>query len=103
RKWEKRDDVQDRSHRPHHMAPRLTEVQEMVLLEIRNMLLLPLDDLLVIARKFIKAGITRSSLTSPGCPTKPATATSSSPSTAPPAGCSSRSTPIRPREMPSIS
>jgi transposase-like protein len=62
RKWEKRDDVQNRSHRPHRMATRLTEAQEIILLEIRNMLLLPLDDLLVIARKFIKAGMTRSSL-----------------------------------------
>jgi hypothetical protein len=44
------------------MATSLTEAQEIILLEIRNMLLLPLDDLLVIARKFIKAEMTRSSL-----------------------------------------
>jgi transposase-like protein len=62
RKWEKRDDVQDRSHRPHRMATSLTEAQEIILLEIRNMLLLPLDDLLVVARNFIKAEMTRSSL-----------------------------------------
>jgi hypothetical protein len=34
----------------------------MILLEIRKTLLLPLDDLLVITRKFIKAEMTRSSL-----------------------------------------
>jgi hypothetical protein len=33
RKWEKRDDVQDRSHRPRHMATSLTEAQEIILLE----------------------------------------------------------------------
>jgi DNA-binding transcriptional regulator YiaG len=61
RKWEKRDDVQDRSHRPHRMATCLTEAQEMILLEIPNMFLLPLDVLLVIAHSSM-AEMTRSSL-----------------------------------------
>ena len=46
-KWRKRDDVQDRSHTPHRLQTTLTPAQEAVVVELRKMLLLPLDDLRV--------------------------------------------------------
>ena len=46
-KWRRRDDVQDRSHTPHRLQTTLTPAQEAVVVELRKMLLFPLDDLLV--------------------------------------------------------
>jgi hypothetical protein len=81
RKWKNREDVQDRSHRPHKrhtgathaphtrhtsaaQAPHkrsttLTPGQEAMGVERRRRLLLPLDDLLVVARAFIHAAVSR--------------------------------------------
>jgi len=39
-----------------------TPVQEIVVVEIRKLLLLPLDDLLVVTRKFINPEVSRSGL-----------------------------------------
>ena len=49
RKWKLREDPQDRSHRPHKPATTLTPAQEVLAVELRRTLLLPLDDLLVVA------------------------------------------------------
>ena len=62
RKWKNREDVQDRSHRPHKLSTTLTPGQEAVVVELRRTLLLPLDDLLVVAREFINAAVSRSGL-----------------------------------------
>ena len=45
RKWKHREDPQDRSHRPHKLSTTLTPAQEVLVVEVRRTLLLPLDDL----------------------------------------------------------
>ena len=62
RKWKMRDGVEDRSHRPVNLNTTMTLAQEAVVVELRKMLLLPLDDLLVIAREFINPDVSRSGL-----------------------------------------
>jgi len=62
RRWKKRDSVEDRSHRPHRMRTTLTPEQEIVVVELRKTLLLPLDDLLVVVREFINPKVSRSGL-----------------------------------------
>ena len=61
-KWRKRDDVQDRSHTPHRLQTTLTPAQEAVVVELRKMLLLPLDDLLAVVREFLNPKVSRSGL-----------------------------------------
>jgi hypothetical protein len=62
RKWKGRDEVQDRSHRPHKLSTTLTPAQEMIVVELRRTLLLPLDDLLAVTREFITPDVSRSGL-----------------------------------------
>jgi transposase InsO family protein len=62
RKWKRREDVQDRSHRPHRLSSTLTPAQEVLVIELRKLLLLSLDDLLVVTREFIHPGVSRSGL-----------------------------------------
>ena len=62
RKWQGRDDPQDRSHRPHKLSTTLSPVQEALAVELRKTLLLPLDDLLVVVRQFINPQASRSGL-----------------------------------------
>src|SRR5690625_1960125 len=62
RRWRQRDDVQDRSHTPHRLQTTLTPAQEAVVVELRRLLLLPLDDLLVVAREFLNPDVSRSGL-----------------------------------------
>ena len=62
RKWKQRDDPQDRSHRPHKLATTLSSAQELLAVELRRTLLLPLDDLLVVIREFINPDVSRSGL-----------------------------------------
>ena len=62
RKWQERDDVQDRSHRPHKLSTTLSPGQEAVAVELRKTLLLPLDDLLVVVREFVNPLASRSGL-----------------------------------------
>lgn len=57
RKWKGREDSQDRSHLPHRLNTTLTPAQELLVVELRRMVLLPLDDLLAITREFIKVGV----------------------------------------------
>jgi transposase InsO family protein len=61
-KWQGRDSVEDRSHRPHKLSTTLTPAQEVIVVELRRLLLLPLDDLLVITREFVNAEASRSAL-----------------------------------------
>ena len=53
RQWRRRDTGQDASHRPHRLHTTLTPAQELVVIELRKTLLLPLDDLLAVTREFI--------------------------------------------------
>ena len=61
-KCKSRDSVHDRSHRPHKLSTTLSAAQEAIVIELRRLLLLPLDDLLVITREFICAHASRSGL-----------------------------------------
>lgn len=62
RKWKGRDDAQDRSHRPHKLCTTLSPAQELIAVELRRTLLLPLDDLVAVVREFIHAAVSRSGL-----------------------------------------
>ena len=62
RKWKHREDSQDRSHRPHKLSTTLHPAQELLAVELRRTLLLPLDDLLVVIREFINPDVSRSGL-----------------------------------------
>ena len=62
RKWRAREDMQDRSHRPNTLSTTLTPAQEALVVELRRMLLLPLDDLLAITHEFINPAASRSGL-----------------------------------------
>lgn len=53
RMWRNRDSVEDLSHAPHRLQTTLTTAQEAVVIEIRKLLLLTLDDLLAATREFI--------------------------------------------------
>ena len=61
-KWRKRVSTEDASARPHRLCTTLTEAQEQVVVAIRELLLLPLDDLLVVVREFIEPCLSRSAL-----------------------------------------
>ena len=52
----------DRSHRAHDLGTTLSLAQEAVVVEIRRLCLLPLDDLVSITRRFIHAGASRSGI-----------------------------------------
>jgi hypothetical protein len=61
-KWKSRDDPKDRSLRPHKLSTTLSEDLEVVVAEIRRMVLIPLDDLLVVVRDFISPAVSLSAL-----------------------------------------
>ena len=62
RKWRARPDTQDRSHRPQTLHTTLSAEQELVVVELRKLLLLALDDLLVVTREFVHPEVSRSGL-----------------------------------------
>ena len=62
RKWQRRDEPHDLSHRPHKLSTTLSPGQEAIAVELRKTLLLPLDDLLVVVREFINVKASRSGL-----------------------------------------
>ncbi len=62
RQWRRRDNGQDASHRPHRLHTTLTPAQELVVVELRTTLLLPLDDLLAVTREFLNPDVSRSGL-----------------------------------------
>jgi transposase len=61
-KWQKREDVEDRSHRAHTLHTTLSAAQELIVVELRRLLELPLDDLLAVTRRFINPDVSRSGL-----------------------------------------
>jgi|GEM_PF-1209689 len=61
-RWRGRTNFEDRSHTAHQLATTLTSAQEAVAVELRWMLLLPLDDLLAVTREFLNPDVSRSGL-----------------------------------------
>jgi len=61
-RWRGRTSFEDRSHTAHQLATTLTPAQEAVAVELRRMLLLPLDDLLAVTREFLNPDVSRSGL-----------------------------------------
>ncbi|MDN0085246.1 IS481 family transposase [Crenobacter sp. SG2305] len=62
RKWKSRDSVEDRPHTAHRLQTTLTPAQERVAVELRKILKLGLDDLLVVIREFLNPAVSRSGL-----------------------------------------
>ena len=62
RKWRARTSVEDASHRPHTLHTTLSAAQEAIVVYLRQQLLLPLDDLLVVTREFLNPDVSRSGL-----------------------------------------
>lgn len=60
-KWKKREDLKDKSSRPHNLRTVLTEVDEWIICEVRKSTLLPIDDLLNVMKEFVPV-LTRSNL-----------------------------------------
>ena len=61
-RWRGRTSFEDRPHTAHQLATTLTSAQEAVAVELRRMLLLPLDDLLAVCRAFLNPDVSRSGL-----------------------------------------
>ncbi len=62
RKWKNRDSQQDHSHCPKRLNTTLSPMQEIIVVALRETLLLPLDDLLVVTRKHINEKVSRAGL-----------------------------------------
>ena len=62
RKWKRRDSPEDLSHRPHKLCTTLTPAQEAIVVALRRLTLLPLDDLVAVVREFINPEVSRSGL-----------------------------------------
>ena len=62
RKWRSREEIWDRSHTPHRLQTTLSPAQEVIAVELRKTLWIPLDDLLVVMREFVHPQLSRSAL-----------------------------------------
>ncbi len=62
RKWQKREETLDKSHRPDRLQTTLSAIQEDIVVMLRKTLFLPLDDLLVVTKEFINSKATRSGI-----------------------------------------
>jgi transposase InsO family protein len=62
RKWQQRESVTDASHRPHTLLTTLSPVQEAIVVELRQTLRLPLDDLTAVVHQFINAAASRAGI-----------------------------------------
>jgi hypothetical protein len=62
RKGKRRDSVQDLSAAPHNLQTTLKPAQETVVVQLRRLLLLPLDDLLAVTREFLNPKVSQSGL-----------------------------------------
>ncbi|WP_435929641.1 helix-turn-helix domain-containing protein [Dryocola sp. BD613] len=62
RRWRKRDDCYDKSHRPNTIHRALSREQEAILVFLRLRLALSLDELLEAARLLVQQGISRASI-----------------------------------------
>jgi len=62
RKWKGREDTADRPHKAHTYHTTLTELEETVVVALRETLFLPLDDLLYVTRTYLNPAASRSGL-----------------------------------------
>jgi transposase-like protein len=62
RKWKNRESPEDLSHRPHKLNTTLDPAQEAIAVELRCMVLLPLDDRVAVVREFINPNVSRAGL-----------------------------------------
>lgn len=62
RKWKRSPTVEDGSHVPHRIPTPMPPETEVVLVELRKLFLLPVDDLLRLARDFLDPNLSRSAL-----------------------------------------
>src|SRR5512137_3106832 len=62
RRWRHRTHVADLPHTPHRLRTTLSPAQERLVVALRQLLELPLDDLLVVTREFIHPEVSRSGL-----------------------------------------
>ncbi|WP_028484082.1 IS481 family transposase [Thioalkalivibrio sp. ALE17] len=62
RKWRYRNEVEDRSHCPQRLHTTLTPEQEAIVVQVREVALLSLDDLLIVAREFLNPELSRAAL-----------------------------------------
>ncbi len=53
RRWQGRDDAQDRSHRPYTLATTWSAGQDLLVVALRRTLLLPLDDMLATTHQIV--------------------------------------------------
>jgi transposase-like protein len=61
-RWKARQDVADRSARPHRLNTSLTEWEEALVVELRRSLALPLDDIVEAMRRCLNPGLSRSAI-----------------------------------------
>jgi transposase InsO family protein len=61
-RWKARDQVSDRSTRPHRLATKLTDWEEALIVELRRSLALPLDDITEAMRRCVNAQLSRSAI-----------------------------------------
>jgi len=61
-KWKRRESPLDASHTPHRLRTSLTPAQEAVVVELRRLLNLSLDDLVAVVHEFIHPTVLRSSV-----------------------------------------
>ena len=59
-RWRGREDVADRSHRPHRILTTMTPVEERLTVELRSTLALPLDDIVEVMRRCLNPQLSRS-------------------------------------------
>ena len=61
-RWRGRTSTQDRSHRPHRLATSLSPLEEALIIELRNLLALPLDDITEAMRRCVNPKLSRSAI-----------------------------------------
>jgi transposase InsO family protein len=61
-RWKSRQEVVDRSTRPHRLATTMTQWEEALIVELRRSLALPLDDIVEAMRRCINPALSRSAI-----------------------------------------
>ena len=61
-RWKSRQEIVDRSTRPHRLATTMTEWEEALIVELRRTLALPLDDIVEAMRRCINPELSRSAI-----------------------------------------
>jgi Integrase core domain len=61
-KWKTRDTFEDKSHCPHNLKTTLTPIQEYIVVELRKLALISLDDLTALTKEFINPKASRSGI-----------------------------------------